>query len=310
MGYGRIRRVVQGDRMKATIFLVLPLFFLLVINGLSPMALAKPYWFKEGFSATYKIISTDILTEDFEATAHGWLGMTVDDANGTYRWEVKAMSEGYAQVSVNLDLTGKYWSYEHSGFVIGPWNKSATVKMDVDNRTVTLLNGTELGTIPYWIDPNVQKWDLVTIYGKPPHEVKATVMQWLYNPVKTPVGEFDCWELYVEGKKRTDLGLKANTFLWYDKATGILVAAFMTYYDVIMTSMGAVQVYLYAKDGKDFKAPSSFILVSMTTSSPSSPQFLNISEYIPYIIAAVAVTAIPTAVYLTRRKRRKTHTAE
>ena len=296
--------------MKSKILLVFLFLFPLMINGFSPMALAKPYWLKEGFSATYKIISTDILTEKFEATAHGWTGMTVDDANGTYRWEVKAMSEGYAEVDVNLDVTGKYWSYEHSGFIIGPWNRSATVKMDVDNRTVTLLNGTELGTIPYWIDPNVQKWDLVTIYGKPPHEVKATVMRWLYNPVKTPAGEFDCWQLYVEGKKRTDLGLKANTFLYYDKATGILVASFMKYYDVIMTSMGAVEVNLYAKDSKSWKAPSSFVLTSMSTSSPSSPQFLNISEYIPYIIAAVAVTAIPTAVYLTRRKRRKTHTAE
>jgi hypothetical protein len=296
--------------MKARILLIFLFFFPIVISRYYPIGLAKPYWLKEGFSATYKIISTSILTEDFEATAHGWTGMAVRNANGTYRWEVKEMSGGYAEVGVNLDLTGKYWSYEHSGFVIGPWNRSATVEMDVDNRTVTLLNGTELGAIPYWIDPNVEKWDLVTIYGKPPYEVKATVMRWLYNPVKTPVGEFDCWQLYVEGKKRTDLGLKADTYLWYDKATGILVASFMKYYDVIMTSMGAVEVNLYSKEGKDFKAPSSFVLASMTTSSPSSPQFLNLSDYIPYIVAAVAVAAIPTAIYMTRRKRKKTPIAE
>jgi len=295
--------------MKIKKLIFLPIFFLLFSNCFFPLALAKPYWLKEGFSATYKVRSDGIISEIIEVVDHSEVHCRGPNwGNGTYSWEVKSLTGSYAEVNVHLDLIAEYWSDEHSGFVTGPWNKTASVKTNVDNRDTMAPNGTSLGKISYWIDPNVEKWDIVTIYGKPPYEINATVMTYLYNPVKTPAGEFDCWHVYVKGKTRPDVGIKAECHLWYDKATGILVAAHMSYYDVVLMLMGVIEMDVYHED--DFEAPSSFVLESLTTSSPSSPQFLNLLDYVPYIVAAIAVAAIPTAVYLTRRKRKKTHAAE
>jgi len=288
--------------MKTTTFFTSFLFFLLVSSYLSSVALAKPYWLKEGFAATYKFKSYEIRTKIIEVFDHGVACEALDQGNGTYSWEVKSLSGIYAEIDVDLDLIFRRYDNEKSEFVALPLNRTASVKIDMDNRDTIALNGTNLGKINYWIDPNVVKWDTVTIYGKPPYQINATVMTYLYNPVKTPAGEFDCWHVYVQGKIRPDVGIKADLDLWYDKATGILVAAHFSYYDVILMLMGATEIDVWHED--DFKAPSSFVLESLTTSSPSSPQFLNISEYIPYIIAALAVTAIPVAVYITRRKRR------
>lgn len=292
--------------MKTTAFFISFLFFLLVSSCLPSVALAKPYWLKEGFAATYKFKSYQIKTKIIEVLDHGVACEALDQGNGTYSWKVKSLSGSYAEIDVDLDLV--YRAREEGGFVALSWNKTASVKIDVDNRDTMTLNGTSLGKINFWIDPNVEKWDTVTIYGEPPYEINATVMTYLYNPVKTPAGEFDCWHVYVQGKIRPDVGIKADLDLWYDKATGILVAAHFSYYDVILMLMGATEIDVWHDD--DFKAPSSFVLESLTTSSPSSPQFLNLYDYVPYIVAGVAVAAIPTAIYLTRRKRKKTPAAE
>jgi hypothetical protein len=296
--------------MKTTTFFISFLFFLLVSSCLPSVALGKPYWLKEGFAATYKVRSSGLISEIIEVVDHNEVHCRGPAwGNGTYSWEVKSLSGSYAEADVHLDLVAEYWSDELSGYVTGAWNKTASVKIDVDNRDTMALNGTNLGKINYWIDPNVVKWDTVTIYGKPPYEINATVMNYLYNPVKTPAGDFDCWHVYVKAKKtRPDVGITAHLDLWYDKATGILVAAQVYYYDVVLMLMGVIRMTVFHKG--DFQAPSSFVLQSLTTSSPSSPQFLNLYDYVPYIVAAVAVAAIPTAIYLTRRKRKKTHTTE
>jgi len=293
--------------MKIKKLVFLPIFFLLSSNCFFPLALAKPYWLKEGFSATYKFKSYQIKTKIIEVSDHGVACEALDRGNGTYSWEVKSLSGSYAEIDVDLDLV--YRVREEGGFVTLPWNKTVSVKIDVDNRDTMAPNGTNLGKINFWIDPNVEKWDNVTIYGKPPYAINATVMTYLYNPVKTPAGEFDCWHVYVKGKTRPDVGIKADLNLWYDKATGILVAADFSYYDVVLMLMGVIDMDLLVYEGV-FKAPSSFVLEYLTTSPPSSPQFLNLLDYVPYIVAAAAAAAIPTAVYLTRRKRKKTHATE
>jgi len=292
--------------MRNTIFFIALLLFSLV-SSLSSVALAKPYWLKEGFAATYKFKSYRIMTKIIEVfDDHGFACEALNRGDGTYSWEVKSLSGSYAEIDVDLDIVYRTW--EKGEVVTLPWNKTASVKIDVDNRDTMALNGTSLGKINYWINPNVEKWDTVTIYGKPPYEINATVMNYLYNPVKTPAGEFDCWHVYVRKGIRPDVGTIAMLDLFYDKATGILVAAHFAYYDVILMLMGAIEIDIISED--DFKAPSSFVLESLTTSSPSSPQFLNLYDYVPYIVAAIAVTAIPTAIYMTRRKRKKTHAAE
>ena len=281
---------------------------LLLISSLLPLTLAKPYWLKEGFSATYKVRSDGIISEIIEVVDHTEVHCRGPIwADGTYSWKVKSLSGSYADVDFHIDLLVKDFD-ENNTLAIFPWNKTASVQMNVDNRDIIAPNGTNLGKINFWIDPNVQKWDEVTIYGKPPYQINATVMTYLYNPVKTQAGEFDCWHVYVKGI-RPDVGINACLDLWYDKATGILVAAQMFYYDVVLMLMGVIKMDIHHEED-DFQAPSSFVLQSLTSSSPSSPQFLNLSDYAPYIIAAVAVAAIPTAIYLTRRKRKKTHATE
>jgi len=288
--------------------LFVPFFFLLFSSCFFPLASAKPHWLKEGFSATYRVRSGDIITKILKVVDYNEVHcMGPNWGNGTYSWDVKAISGSYAEVNAHLDLLLEDFD-ENNTLAVFPWNRTVSVQMNVDNRDIIAPNGTNLGKINYWIDPNVKKWDEVTIYGKPPYEINATVMNYLYNPVKVPAGDFDCWHVIVsyggEHKIRPDVGIRANLFLWYDKATGILVAAQTFYFDVVLMLMGVIELSI---TGGRFESPSKFVLESLTTSSPSSPQFLNLSDYVPYIVAAIAVIAIPTAVYLTRRKRKKTH---
>jgi hypothetical protein len=293
--------------MRRKIFTLFLLFFLLVNVFPFGVVFAKPQWLKEGLTATYRFMASSIVTRVIAILPnHGAAVEALPNCNGTCSWSVKSISGSWAEVNVDLDFISS--DYTDQGKVTFPVNKTSSVRIDVDNRDTMASNGTSLGKICYWIDPNVEKWDTVTIYRNPPYEINATVMNYLYNPVKTPAGEFDCWHLYVEGSKTIpDVGIVASRDLWYDKATGILVAAYDQYYDVVLMSMGVVNMHL---EFFDFKAPSTFVLESLTSYSPSPLQFLKISDYIPYIIAVVAVAAILTAVYITKLRKKKTYTEQ
>lgn len=290
--------------MNTNVSFIFLLFFMLLSACLFPVALAKPQWLKEGLAVTYKFNAYDVWTKFMGLTPEGASmheGML--DANGTYSWAVKSLNGSQAEVEVSVDLVFSDYDLEKMAWFTNSWNKTGSVEINVDDRETVAANGTDLGKINYWIAPNVEKGQNVIVYGKPPYTVSATVNEYGYNPVKTPAGEFNCWLLQIGGT-RPDLGNKAYLNLFYDKATGMLVAVHMFYFDVVLMSMGLSQMQI---TGAEFSAPSAFMLqsinVSSSTSSSSTESF-KLSDYLPYIIAAAVIAAIPTAVYVTRRKRR------
>jgi len=297
--------------MRAKLSIILFLF-LCAGSGFFPLTLAKLQWVKEGLYVVYRLeLGGGLVVTRVTTTSNGG-DVGVDGAigfNGTYSWNVKSLNGSYGDVDTNLDLFVReyIWVPEESKYNIvdKEWNKTAQIKLNVDDREAITTNGTSLGKINYWIDPTVQKGDNVTIYGKPPYEINVTVQNYLYNPVRTPAGEFDCWEIYIHGKRPDIEGvaLPACLILWYDKATGILVAAQSTYFDVVTMMMGILEINLDAED--TFQAPSSFVLESLTTQPSPSTEFLKLSDYLPYITAAIIIAAIPTAVYITRRSKKK-----
>jgi hypothetical protein len=290
--------------VKAKHILIL-LVLLLANTQFSHIASAKPQWLKEGLTVKYNFNARFVSTRIFDVTpdSHGMSQEGMLSGNGTYTWAVKSLNGSQAEVEVNVDLVFSDYDLEEMMFFTNSWNKTSSVGIDVDDRDAVAANGTDLGKINYWIDADVEKGLNVIVYGKPPYTVGATVNEYGYNPVKTSAGEFDCWLLQIGGT-RPDLGNTAYLNLFYDKATRMLVAAHMFYFDVVLMSMGICEMEV---TGSEFSAPSSFVLQSINISSltpPSSTESFKLSDYLPYIVAAAVIAAIPTAVYVTRRKRR------
>jgi hypothetical protein len=279
------------------------LLFLFLNVCLCPVARMKPQWLKEGFAAKYRVESDNIVTGIINASDSHRVVTGPAGGSGTYGWRVQSLNGSYSKIAASLDLIVlDHRDPETHQWVTEPWNKTAEAKLNVDRREITALNGTNLGKTCYWIDPTVQKGDNVTIYGESSNGINATIMDYTHNPLKIPAGQFDCWIVDVE--RAGSLAL----FLWYDKATGIMVAALGPYFDAVAMLMGALEINMLDRTGHDFLAPSSFVLESMVTSSPSdstSTEFNGLSDYIPYIVAAAVVAAIPTAVYVARRDRKK-----
>jgi hypothetical protein len=270
---------------------------------------AKPQWLNQDFTATYRVSTSGIVTKVLEVTDDSMSIERIRRANGTYSWRVSSMGDEYVFADARLDLLFDDYDLNKSQFFQNTWNRTVSFKIDMDKRDVVALNGTDLGKIGYWIDANVQKHDDVTIYGASPQEFNATISDYLYGPVKTPAGDFDCWVAVFMGERK-DFGITEAGVLFYDKATGILVAAMGHYFDIVQVLMGAISMWL--PPDKEYENPERnyFVLESLNTSSsqppPSSePQFFNISEYLPYIFAGVAVAAIPTIAYVTRKHRGK-----
>ena len=290
--------------MKIRAFFIL-FFFLLVSGSICSVVVAKPNWLKEGLVVTYKFSAYDVITRVIGVTPDG-RGTSVESmfsGNGTYSWAVKSLNGSDAEVEVDIDFVYEDYDIEKMMFFTNSWNKTASVRINVDDRETMASNGTSLGKINYWIDLTIEKGQNVIVYGKPPYTVSATVYEYRYNPLKTPAGEFNCWLLQIGGK-RPDLGNTARLDLFYDKATGILVAAHMFYFDVALMSMGIAQMQI---TGDKFSAPSDFVLQAMETlsSSSSSTHQPRLSDYLPYIYVAIVVTVIPAAVYVTRRHKKR-----
>ena len=290
--------------MRLLTFLFL---FLCVSCGLFRLVSAKPQFLKEGFGATYTLETVMVITQMIsnpddpqDLGVEGALGQP--DKNGTYSWQVTSLDGSDAIVDVHLDLPVKELDRVTYEWIPTFWNKTARITVDVDNREATALNGTSMGTINYWIDPSVEKGDSVSLYGKPPYLINETILNYLYNPVKTPAGEFDCWLIGVS--TRVDLGysLSVQSFFWYDKATGILVAAMGSYFDVVTMLMGIQQIEIVSDD---FLAPAKFVLTSFGTSGTSIDRSFSLSDYLPHIFAATAAATIPVAVYIAKRTKRK-----
>jgi hypothetical protein len=236
---------------------IILLLFLFISSGFSSPTFAKPYFLKEGFKATYRLDPGMVITEMVvnpddpnDVGADGAIGK-----GGTYSWQVQSLTGSCAAVKADLDLDVLLLDLQTRTW----WNKTAWISVNVDDREAGALNGTSIGTINYWINPSVQKGDTVAIYGKPPYQISGKIMNYLYNPVKVPAGEFDCWIIGIS--TRLDVGSPSvNLALWYDMATGILVAAQGEYFDVVAMLMGIEEVQIF---GDDFFAPAKFVLESM-----------------------------------------------
>jgi hypothetical protein len=242
--------------MRNQLFIIM-ILFLCFSSAFSFLTFAKPYFLKEGFKATYVIEPAWVLTElvaDGESVGgDGGMG----DGKGTYSWQVTSLSGSDARVNTRLDVPVKVLNAERK-FVSTVWNISGHMTVDVDSREVTALNNTDMGTINYWINPSVQKGDAVVVYGKPPYQLNATITNYHYNPLNTAAGQFDCWLVYINN--RIDVPMVGDVFLWYDKATGMLVAAKGGYFDVALMLMGISTVWTMEDD---FLAPAKFVLQSM-----------------------------------------------
>ena len=254
-------------RLATTLFL-----FLCVSCSLFKPGSAKPQFLKEGFGATYTFETIVVITQMIsnpddpqDLGADGALGQP--NKKSTYEWQVTSLDGSDAIVDVHLDLPVEELNRTGKGWIPTVWNKTAKITMNVDNREATALNGTSLGTISYWIDPSVEKGDNVSMYGKPPYQISETVRNYLYNPVRTPAGEFDCWVIRIP--TRSDLGfdLGIKSIWWYDKATGILVAVVGSYFDVVTMLMGIQQIDI-ASD--DYEMPTMFVLTSFGISGTSA----------------------------------------
>jgi hypothetical protein len=248
-----------NERVVVTV-LAAAAFMSLVTSGFISSVFAKPYFLKEGFRATYRLDPGMVITEMVvnpddpnDVGADGAIGK-----GGTYSWQVESLTGSYATVKANLDLDVLLLDLQTRAW----WNKTAWISVNVDDREAAGLNGTSIGTINYWINPSVQKGDTVAIYGKPPYQISVKIMNYLYNPVKVPAGEFDCWVVGIS--TRLDVGPPSvQLLLWYDMATGILVAAQGDYFDVVTMLMGIEEVQIYEDN---FLAPAKFVLESMSVS--------------------------------------------
>ncbi len=239
-------------RNKLSVIFVL---FLSLSSAFSCLTFAKPHFLQEGFSATYVVdpawVLTEVVVDSSGVGGDGGMG----DGRGTYGWQATSLSGSEAQVLTRLDVPVKVLDAD-SKFVSTVWNISGQITLDVDTREATASNGTSMGTINYWIDPSVQTGSVVTVYGKPPYQLNGTITNYRYNPLKTPAGQFDCWLVYIP--TRLDIPMSVDVFLWYDKATGILVAAMGAYFDVALMLMGVKEVWTM----DDLMAPTKFVLQS------------------------------------------------
>lgn len=268
------------------------LLFFLLVGGILFFPVfrtsAKPQFIKQGFEATYTLRPKLVINQTVvdpnnpdDIGFNGWVGK-----GGNYSWQVESVVGSTASVRVDLnldvldlDLTTRHWL-----------NNTGYISVDVDSRQATAYNGTGLGAINYWIDPGVDAGNTVTIYGKPPYEIDAEVHNFPYNPVQTPAGSFDCW--WVMLNTRLDVPELSNVlFLFYDKATGMLVAATGWYYDVVTMLMGIKAIQVLGDIGPA-QGPVSFVLESQGT-SPMRPNMgdLNGDGLVNILDIAIAARA-------------------
>jgi hypothetical protein len=292
--------------MKTASCFISIILLVALIFSLAPISVAKPQWLKEGLTVTYSLTSCEIVTEIIALLPdNGVAEEVLFNANGTYSWRVDSLNGSIAETSISLNITHRLHDDEKNVFVSVPWNRSVSARIDVDSREAFALNGTSLGKVNYWMESSVQESQNVIIFGVPPDTANATVSGYRYSPLSTPAGEFDCWLLQMGGTI-PGLGVSAYQYSWYDKATGMLLAAQGSYFDFALMLMGIPRI---RTQGDLFSAPASFVLqsatISSSNSSASSTDFLKLSDYLPYIIGAVTVAAIPTIVYMTRRSKKK-----
>ena len=129
--------------MKTKAFFIFSFFFLIVSGSLSSIVLAKPQWLKEGLTATYKFNAYQIATRIFDVTPDGH-GMSVEGmlyGNGTYSWAVRSLNGSQADVDIDVDLVFLDYDLEKNAWLTSPWNKSPSVKINVDDRETAASNG-------------------------------------------------------------------------------------------------------------------------------------------------------------------------
>jgi hypothetical protein len=204
--------------------------------------------------------------DPYNVGLNGWIGR-----GGVYGWRVESLDDSGAvlRVDLNLYVEDAYVQTRH-------WlNYTEYIDVDIETRQATSANGTNLGTINYWIDPDVHEGDIVSIYGRPPYEMREEVRSPPDNPLQIPAGDFDCWTTL--SFTRPDIPeLSGPLYLWYDKGTGILVAASgLFYYDVVMMAMGIEAIEIIGSwgysGGSVSSQPSTFVLQSQGTSPLRSP---------------------------------------
>ena len=235
---------------------------------LSSTTLAKPQVLQPGFGVTYALDPMLVINETAvdpddpcDVGLNGWIGR-----GGVYSWRVESLdgSDAVLRVDLNLCVEDAYVQTRH-------WlNRTEYINVDVETRQATSANGTNLGTINYWISPDVHEGDTVSIYGKPPYEMREKIRSAPSNPLQIAAGNFDCWTTL--SFTRPDIPeLSGHLYLWFDKGTGILVAASgFFYYDVVMMTMGIEAIEIIGSwgysGGSISSQPTTFVLQSQGTS--------------------------------------------
>lgn len=194
----RLRKSLAKLSVALLLFSILTLTMQSTVNP-------SPIWLKDGVYAKYRFKSGGLffLNDTFINFPH--------QAQATFRWECVSVNGSVAELNVTITFMGKEREVR----------LSTLVHVNVENRDVTLLNGTLIGKTYLWLPANPEEGQTVILAGKPPDEVVAKVS--IGGSAKTPQGyqrvfDFDPTEVKVLNRSVLKHGI-------FDLDSGVMIQA-------------------------------------------------------------------------------------